>query len=87
MCEILLSRGPSPCPVTKPIGMVSEIAIYRQSTRLPSNWRLGLIPVSRQTRPPWVIHIKATRLITLSGNGLELRRTIFAKVDRSLARS
>jgi len=28
---------------------VSVTAIYRQLTRLPSSWRLGLLPVCRQT--------------------------------------
>jgi len=28
---------------------MSAIAIYRQLTRLPSSWRLGLLPVCRQT--------------------------------------
>jgi hypothetical protein len=30
-------------------GSVSAMAIYRQLTRLPSRWRLGLLPVCRPT--------------------------------------
>ena len=69
-------------------GIVSDIAIYRQLRRLPTSWRLGLLPVCR---PPArnVLGANDTSTSGRTGRFLDAQSTqgaSFSERDLSLVR-